>query len=299
MNQGLTNNFLANVTNILRHIKYPLAIISAGSLSFTLISSSQAQAQSIVLDFEGLQNLEPVAEFYNGSFGGSGSGPGTNFGVEFSNNSLAIIDGDAGGSGNFGGEPSPDTVLFFLNGTSARMNVPGGFDTGFSFFYSAINNPGFLRVYDELNGTGNILAEFDLPLTPTNGQPDPNGAFSPLLPVDSIEFQGVAKSVDFGGVINQIAFDDITFGSTIAGDDGMTPIPTLNAPPSGRDFVQLSNGSSTWNVVLPQNSLAGQTRGANAFTANNRVWGVPHSTGMSRPNGSNLSIISSHLLNYP
>jgi len=35
-----------------------------------------------------------------------------------------------------GHEPSPSTVLFFQNSFNIILNVPAGFDTGFSFFYS-------------------------------------------------------------------------------------------------------------------------------------------------------------------
>jgi PEP-CTERM motif len=200
------------------------ALIGLALLAATATMSA-AQAAPFVLTFEGLQDLEPVNEYYNGGLGGSGSGPGPNFGVSFSGNSLAIIDADAGGSGNFGGEPTPDTILFFLTGT-AIMNVAAGFTDGFSFYYSAINNPGFITVYDGLNGTGNVLANLDLPLTPVNGAPDPTGQFSPLLPV-GVAFQGVARSIDFGGTVNQIGFDNITFGSDdpCEGDECVVPEP--------------------------------------------------------------------------
>lgn len=182
-----------------------------------------ASAAPFVLTFEGLKNLEAVENFYNGGTGSMGS-TGPNFGVEFLPNALAIIDADAGGSGNFGGEPSPDTILFFLEDDAAIMNVAAGFDTGFSFFYTAINNPGFVYVWDGLDGTGNLLATLNLPLTTNNGAPDPTGAFSPLV-ATGVAFNGIAKSVSFGGVGNQIGFDNITFGSdTPIGtpDGGMT-----------------------------------------------------------------------------
>lgn len=186
-------------------------------------STPKAATKNItVLDFEGLQDLEPVEEFYNGGLGGDGSGPGPDFGIIFSDNALAIIDADAGGTGNFGGEPSPDTILFFLTGTAATMNVPAGFTDGFSFFYSAINNPGEIVVYDDLNATGNVLATLNLPLTPNSGDPDPTGAFSPLVPI-GVSFDGTARSVDFGGTIDQIGFDDITLGSETPGDDQAPP----------------------------------------------------------------------------
>ena len=182
----------------------------------------QAWGGVIVLDFEGLGDYEPVQSFYDGGLGGYGSGPGPSYGIDFSANALAIIDSDAGGSGNFGGEPSPDTCLFFVQGAAATMNVPAGFDTGFSFYYSAINYPGSVTVYDGLNATGNILATLNLPLTPHTGAPDPTGIYSPLVPF-GVAFQGVAMSVDFSGTENQIGFDDITLGSRTP---GVIPEPT-------------------------------------------------------------------------
>jgi hypothetical protein len=187
------------------------------------------QGAAIVLDFEGLGDQEAVNTFYAGGTGGSGSGPGPNFGVTFSTNSLSIIDADAGGSGNFGGEPSPDTILFFLTGAAATMNVPAGFTTGFSFFYSAISNPGVIRVYDGADATGNLLATLDLPLTPNNGAPDPSGAFSPLVPI-GVTFTGTARSVDFGGTVNQVGFDNITLGSGTPGGGGPPPSATIATP---------------------------------------------------------------------
>ncbi|WP_395339247.1 PEP-CTERM sorting domain-containing protein [Ningiella sp. W23] len=162
------------------------------------------------MDFEGLDNLETIGGFYNGGTSGNGNS-GTNFGIEFNADTLAIIDSDAGGTGNFGGEPSPDTVMFFLTGSASIMNVAAGFETGFSFFYSAINNSGNVSVYDGLDGTGTELATLFIPTTPSDGG-DPSGAFSPFFDI-GVAFAGTARSVVFYGVADQIAFDNITFGS--------------------------------------------------------------------------------------
>jgi len=207
-----------------------VSLAAGATLSLALLSPVEkaAQAATILLDFEGLQNLEPINSFYNGGTGGFGSTTSQNFGVEFSQNSLAIIDQDAGGTGNFGGEPSADTIAFFLTGNAAVMDVADGFDTGFSFFYSAINRPGIVNVYDELGGTGNLLASIDLPQTPFEGAPDPTGQFSPLLPF-GISFDGTARSVDFGGTIDRIGFDNITLGSKTP-ETNPTPGPDL--PPN-------------------------------------------------------------------
>ncbi len=194
-------------------------------LLFTLLAALAAPGRAaIVLTFEGLKNQEPVENFYNGGAGGLGS-IGPNLGVVFNANALAIIDADAGGGGNFGGEPSPDTALFFLSGT-AILNYAAGFDTGFSFYYTAINQPGSINVYDGIDGTGNLLATLALPLTPSNGAPDPTGQFSPFLPI-GVAFDGTARSIDFGGTVNQIAFDNITFGSATPGNgNGEVPEPS-------------------------------------------------------------------------
>lgn len=188
-----------------------------------LYGSMNAYAATIVLDFEGLDNLESVGGFYNGGTSSNGN-MGPNLGVAFSDNTLAVIDQDAGGTGNFGGEPSPSTAMFFLTGASSIMNVAAGFDTGFSFFYSAINNPGSVSVFDGLNGTGSLLATLTIPVTPFNGAPDPTGQFSPFVPI-GVGFDGIARSVSFAGVQNQIAFDDVTFGAVIPGGGEPNAIP--------------------------------------------------------------------------
>ncbi|PZO55865.1 MAG: PEP-CTERM sorting domain-containing protein [Phormidesmis priestleyi] len=217
------------------------------ALALTTFNVEKAQAATIVLDFEGLQNLENVNGFYNGGSGSQGN-TGTNFGIEFSSNSLAIVDADAGGTGNFGGEPSPDTILFFLSGGAAVMNVAAGFDTGFSFFYSAINNPGTINVYDGLNGMGNILATLNLPTTPFNGAPDPMGQFSPFVPF-GVGFTGIAKSVDFGGVVNQIGFDNITLGAATPGGGGGTP---ASVPEPGSVIALLLIGGASASQIKRQ-----------------------------------------------
>ena len=190
-----------------------LLVLVAG-LVIGLGLAAPSQATVIVLTFEGVGDLNPVGNFYNG-------GGGPNYGVDFSANTLAVVDADAGGSGNIGGEPSPSTAMFFLTGSDPYMNVAAGFTTGFSFFYSAVNNPGSLIIWDGLNGTGTQLAALALPLTASDGG-DPSGSFSPFYPI-GVPFSGTAKSVTFGGVQNQIAFDDVTFGSATP---GQVPEPT-------------------------------------------------------------------------
>ena len=189
--------------------KTVLGFAVAAVLATPMVASANG---IIVLDFEGIGNETPVGDYYNGA------GPANkNFGVSFSPATLALIDGDAGGSGNFANEPSPDTIMFFLQANDAILNVAAGFTTGFSFFYSS-STAASVNVYDGLNGTGNVLASLDLTAQGfDNCTGDPSGAFCNWTPV-GVLFAGTALSINFGGTANQTGFDDITFGSDRPGE---------------------------------------------------------------------------------
>lgn len=181
-----------------------------------------ATADIIVLDFEGIGNYNLVGGYYNGA------GPAEkNYGISFSGATLALVDQDAGGSGNFANEPSPDTVMFFLDAQNAILNFEAGFSTGFSFYYSSAFEA-IVTVYDGLGGTGNILASLPLSAQHTNDcTGDPTGVYCNWTAV-GVTFDGTAKSIDFGGTANYVAFDNITFGSATPGgsdDNGPGPIP--------------------------------------------------------------------------
>jgi len=170
----------------------------------------------IVLDFEGLGTSDAINDFYNGGTSAQGYS-GTNYGVQFGV-ALGIIDSDAGGTGNFANEPSPETIMFFLDANQAFMNVPAGFTTGFSFYYSANASDTYVEVYDGLNGTGNLVGSANLPLNynSNNCTGDPNGQYC-NWDIISVPFTGTAMSVVFGGTANYVGFDDVTFGSTTPG----------------------------------------------------------------------------------
>ena len=166
-----------------------------------------ASAAIVVLDFEGIGDFNPVGNYYNG-------GGGPNYGVSFSDATLALVDADAGGSGNFANEPTADTIMFFLDANNAILTYAAGFDTGFSFFYTS-STAATVTVYDGLNGKGNVLGTLDLLAQHTNNcAGDPNGTFCNWTAV-GVAFAGVAKSIDFGGTANQTGFDNITFGSDV------------------------------------------------------------------------------------
>ena len=179
-----------------------------------LLGSNAAKA-TVTLTFEGLGDQEAIDNYYAGGFGGGGSGPGPNYGITFSSDSLALISSAHGGTGNFSGNPSGDTVMFFLSGADT-MNVAAGFTTGFSFYYAdQVGFTGVVNVYSGLNGTGTLLTSLSLPSTP-----NPYTVWVPI----GVTFAGVAQSVVFGGSANFIGFDDITLGSSTPGvpDAGST-----------------------------------------------------------------------------
>ena len=200
----------------------PILLVVAIAISLAVVCAAQQCAQVPILTFEGLKDQEPVLNYYNGGYGANGTGPGPNYGITFEGQSEAIISdlssivtpaGPQMGTGHFSNAPSGVTVAFFLSGSGVVMNVPAGFTTGFSVYYAAANTAGSITVYEGLDATGNVLATIPLPINGANCGPATYSCWTPV----GVPFNGVAKSVDFSGAANYIAFDNITVGSTTPG----------------------------------------------------------------------------------
>ncbi len=156
-----------------------------------------------VLTFEGLKNQEPVADYYDGGYGGLGSGPGPNYGITFSSNALALIRQTP-----FPGDPSPPTVLLLGNfglgagqPLSMTMDVTGGFSQSLIFYDIVIGRAATITIYSGLDGGGTMLAQETF-------QPGPEAFGNPV----TMPFSGNAESVVFTGGNLQLALDNITFG---------------------------------------------------------------------------------------
>ena len=174
-----------------------------------------ARAAVIDLKFEGVGDFASVNEFYNGGTDSMGNS-GPNHGISFVSNSLGLVSQLSGGGGNFEDNPTPTTVVFFLEGDGAIMNVAAGFTTGFAFYYSA-SEGGFIEVYDGLNGTGTVLASIPIGVNyQDHCAPSATMDYCSWDPI-GVTFSGTAHSVNFGGVVNVIGIDDITLGSDQAG----------------------------------------------------------------------------------
>lgn len=192
--------------------------IGLGIVALAATLAAPSSAAVVTLDFEGVGDLNSVGNYYNG-------GGGTNYGISFSDDTLSIVDADAGGSGNFANEPSSDTVMFFLDSNNAVLNYAAGFTTGFSFWYSSATAAA-VTIYSGENKTGSILGTINLAAQHTqNCSGDPNGTFCNWTNIGTT-FAGTAKSIDFGGTANFTAYDNITFGSAVAGGGtGAVPEP--------------------------------------------------------------------------
>jgi cysteine-rich repeat protein len=165
-----------------------LALLGVFALAFA-ISAPAAAVGPVVLDFEGLADSESVANFYAGGTGGNGSGPGPNLGVSFESNAFARASAN-------------NTYMLFSSGPATLIDVPAGFETGFSLLYIALF-PGQIVIYSGAGGTGTALGSFALPITASTS------SFTPV----GIAFTGIAKSVEFAGTADYIAFDNVTLGS--------------------------------------------------------------------------------------
>jgi hypothetical protein len=190
-----------------------------------LFTSSGANAL-IDLTFENIApypNDNPVLiqGYYNGGTSSIGTS-GPDLGVSFSPNALLIClnslstDCSNTSRGGLGDPSSQEGALFFLSGAQTFMDVAAGFTTGFSFNYSAIHDTGSVSVFSGVDGTGTLLATLDLPTTPSGPCAGYDAPFCPFFPI-GVSFPGVARSVSFAGVDNQIVFDDVTFGSVTPG----------------------------------------------------------------------------------
>ena len=185
-------------------------------LTASAVPAVVGSAVNVVLDFDALKCEEYVDTYYSGAEGSEGTGPGPDYSITFSPNTLVATDNSLCPQINATNEPSFPNSIFFLSGSAATMNVPAGFTGGFSFYYSAYVQGGFINVWSGLNGTGTLLATLNLPVTGgCSAQPN-YCIWNPI----GVSFSGTAQSVDFGGTENYIAFDNITLGASLVVNPG-------------------------------------------------------------------------------
>jgi hypothetical protein len=180
------------------------------TLSLLLLSVlSEAQTKGIVT-FGGLKNLEFINQYYDGGNGSLGSGPGPNFGLQFTANAQTIVSASKGGSGNFINNPGGSPVMFFQTGNTVTMTATNGVQTAVLFYYSALQT-GSATFYAGPNGTGAILASVTLP-------PNNSGCTTYKLCVWSavgVPLSAPAGSISFAGVPDYLAIGTMHLGSAL------------------------------------------------------------------------------------
>jgi hypothetical protein len=122
------------------------------AIVFTVVNAKADPLGGFSLSFNELQFGEDVLEYYNGGFGGAGSGPGPALGISFTPGLIAV-EGDV--------YFDPDGKAAELDAPEVIMNISGGF-SGLVQFY-VLGGPIDVAFYDELDGLGNVVGTMSSP----------------------------------------------------------------------------------------------------------------------------------------
>jgi PEP-CTERM motif len=259
------------------------------------VSAAHANSIQYFPQFTYLQDGEDIAQYYNGgsaaddsfycgalgycynqadasgSFispepGNSGAGP--NWGITFSSGAAVTSNipvgasAALGASGTFSNSPSGSTkALVFVSATNAVMDVSGGFNTGFAFYYSAEDgNPvgtvvGSVAVWSGLDGTGTMLGLVNIMDTTTDTDPTYDFALYDVWAIGSLAFDGTAESVVFSGLENNVLFQVVSIGTTTPNlDPPDEPAPV--ATPEPESLALLGAGIACLGMIVRRRRIA-------------------------------------------
>jgi hypothetical protein len=179
-------------------------VISALAAGLGFLSAAPAFAAVVTVDFDGVGSFAGVQEYYNGGTDWDGNS-GPNYGVSFAADVLGLSNGDDPTGPFYSNAPSPAGVMF-VAGAEGAMNVAAGFVGTASFSYS-LDQATTVNIYSGLNGTGDILGSFELAANSSNG-----GCSGPYCfwSVASVDFAGLAHSIQFANGANIGGFDNVT-----------------------------------------------------------------------------------------
>ncbi len=161
-------------------------------VALCIVGGSTVFAGPIALDslgFDGLQNGEQVLSFYDGGFGGQGSGPGPLLGVSFT-----------------AGLAADSTTIAFgpsarLTAPSVVMNLDDPWDGLISFYFVGT---GAVSFYSGPGASGTLVASYVLSFPPLS--------FTPSSPFGAVP--GTFQSAVFNGGTG-LQLDSITFGASV------------------------------------------------------------------------------------
>lgn len=179
-----------------------MKLFSAVALAVLAAAPTLASANAFTIDFE--KNWEygtDVNGYYSGGTATDGT-TGPNAGVSFSN--VSGLSNDPSFT-YYSGAPSSFGTAYahtFAAGDTAYMNIGSGIGNAISFYYSSPSAvAGAIKAYSGLNGTGTLLATFNLV---ANIATDYN-AFT----LATFSFGGIARSFDLTASANNVLFDNI------------------------------------------------------------------------------------------
>jgi len=178
-----------------------LALLATGLLAVPTTASA------FTLDFEGIADNSPILDSYIG------------VGVTFSAGATALIDSDVlppgTGTGNFEGEPSPDTIMALIGVNSVTLNFASGF-TDFSFYFTALDTGSF-SIFSDVDGHGILVGGGDLFANSIGCESSPAFCVFEQITVADTNILGafIGRSIVFSGQADLFGFDDIA----------LTPVP--------------------------------------------------------------------------
>ena len=204
--------FLENPETFSLALFNPVGGVAVGANQTTTIAIQDNDVFGAVVDFAAAGDLEsfPVDPLT---------------GIRFSSNVVGITDFAGGGSGNFVDPLLPPAVpaqaATYAGAGTMLVNVDVGFRDRLSFRYGApfaldpaVDPDGDgvheVLIFDGPDGTGNVLAIAELPLTSDTLLPI--GAFGLTPTPFEVAFDGVARSVAIGSQGDRIVIDDLMFG---------------------------------------------------------------------------------------
>ena len=176
-------------------------------------------------DDEGYENFERI---------------GTIRGISFSDNAIALVDSDAQedpGEGNFGNNPSGDTIVAYAERDSITLTLASGPITEgvLSFHYSSPNQSHEVVFLDS---TGAVVDR--QPLEATTGELNQFTDWQREI----IRFDGNVSAIQLGSAATQIGFDDISIDILGA---------QTNQPPIAQDDTASATGSIPTAIAVLDN----------------------------------------------
>jgi hypothetical protein len=214
--------------------------------TISLIAGTTASFAGVTtLDFEDFSflnpgSLEQVSSFYKNKYG-----------IDFNANAWAALSTradlddngqpDGIGVGNFYGGGNVAITLFdaaFPEDTissSFLINIEGGFGSNLLMSFATLNAGGTVNIYSGLNGSGRKLGSGSLSGMLQDG-------CDPLYMCDwaaqSLDFDGIAYSVEITGITGRLLIDEIRFSDTT------TQPPTGVPEPASLALVAAGLGSA-------------------------------------------------------